>query len=84
LRHLHLGQSDERLAETIIAKQRPADPIDGIDRQLRLLHYYLTDDAYDLVEVARRTYKEDIELFGYTFPSNESLTFGHAAHHIPK
>ena len=44
-------------------------------------HFYLADDAHDLVELVRRRYREDLEMFGYTFP-NRSLGV-YAGRHRP-
>ena len=57
LRHLQLGDAAERMAEQVLAKPRPSQPLDGVDRQLKLLHYYLTDDGHDLGEVVRQRYR---------------------------
>ena len=67
LRLLRLGEEDERLAEYVMSKTRPTDPIGSVTRVQRLHHFYLTDDEYDLVEVVRGRYYEDIQRFGYTF-----------------
>ena len=57
LRHLQLGDAAERMAEQVLAKTHPSQPLDGVDRQLKMLHYYLTDDGHDLGEVVRQRYR---------------------------
>ena len=76
MRSQGLGAADERIFEQVLSKTRPLHPIGGNDRQLRMLHFYLTDDAHDLVDIVRRRYRADIEFFRYSFPENRTLTFG--------
>jgi len=72
---LRLTSEDQSLFQQVIAKSRPVHQIGGFDRQLRMLHYYLSDDSHDLVQIVKQRYQHDIDFFGYSFPTNETLTF---------
>jgi len=65
---LKLDASDRRLWDQVVAKTRPAQPIGGEDRIMQLHHFFLADDAHDLVDVVKRRYAEDLQLFNYSFP----------------
>eukprot|EP00965_Chrysotila_dentata_P234277 6200076-Pleurochrysis_carterae.AAC.12 len=65
--HALLGVLAKRLAMSGEAAPGSAD------RTLRVLHYYLSDDKHDLVELVRQKYRDDIRLFNYEFPMNRSF-----------
>jgi hypothetical protein len=67
---LGMGERERKLLEHIFEKSRPPDP--PSDRQLRLLHYYYSDDDHDLVAMVRKRYQADIELGRYEFNLNAS------------
>ena len=50
---LGMGERERKLLEHIFEKSRPPDP--PLDRQLRLLHYYYSDDDHDVSTAPRRT-----------------------------
>ena len=68
-------QSDreKRVWQRANAETRPLMPPDSPDQLLKLHHLYFSDDERDLVQVVREKYREDIDLFGYSFPTNDSF-----------
>ena len=76
---LQMGERERRVWQRANADTRPIVPYDNPDRLLKLHHLYYSDDSRDLVEIVRRKYSEDVELFGYRFPENATLApWGHA------
>ena len=71
---LKLSDTDKLLWEQVSSKSRPVRPIGGVDRTLRLQHYYQSDDAHDLIGLVQHVYREDLRRFGYSYPGNGTTT----------
>ena len=70
-----LGMSSERerrVWQRANAETRPLTPNDHPDHLLKLHHLYYSDDERDLVRIVGEKYREDIGLFAYEFPRNNS------------
>ena len=70
----HKSETDKLLWEQVSSKSRPVRPIGGVDRTLRLQHYYQSDDAHDLIGLVQHVYREDLRRFGYSYPGNGTTT----------
>lgn len=68
------SEREKRLWQRANAETRPMVPHSHPDHLLKLHHLYFSDSGRDLVAIVRDKYKEDVELFGYAFPSNRTLT----------
>ena len=71
-----LGMTSEREAriwQRANAETRPLLAHGHADSLLKLHHLYYSDDQRDLVAIVADKYKDDVELFGYTFPTNQIL-----------
>ena len=73
LSKLGAGVHERRAWRRAFAETSPLQPQAHPDRLLKLHHLYLSDDRRDLVGMAGDYYREDIEHFGYSFPSNDTL-----------
>lgn len=67
------SERERRAWQKANAETRPLVPRSSPDSLLKLHHLYYSDDERDLVALISEKYREDIELFGYTFPGNISL-----------
>ena len=52
---------------------RPMVPHSHADYLLKLHHLYFSDDSRNLIEIVHEKYRDDVDLFGYKFPTNETL-----------
>jgi len=72
---LKMNSVQERMTLVgVLSRTNPAVPMGSADRLLKLMHYYLADDNYDLVGMVRDRYRDDIERFGYQFNANSTVS----------
>ena len=66
-------EGEKRMWQRANGETRPLVSHDHPDYLLKLHHLYYSDDEHDLVAIVREKYRDDVETFGYMFPSNVSL-----------
>ena len=71
---LHMdSERDRRVWQRVNSETRPLVPHEHPDHLLKLHHLYFSDDRHDLIEIVRQKYRDDITLFEYNFPRNQTL-----------
>ena len=71
---LHMdSERDRRVWQRVNSETRPLVPHEHPDHLLKLHHLYFSDDRHDPIEIVRQKYRDDITLFEYTFPRNQTL-----------